>query len=172
MAIYIKEMKKHQVENGGKGIKRDEHLDSLDIIKGLLKGLQVAHSDRNAILFERIKTVISMMAKGPQTGGTQKIPLAEDEVESGDADDVDGIKENKIVMTELMSQLLKSGKDQLMLKAYQECFLLLTKTYYQSGNDKLVKFLAFTYKELLKTFLGGRMQSNAINVRFFQTVFE
>lgn len=117
-------------------------------------------------MFERIKTVISMMAKGPQTGGTQKVPTeGVEQVE--DVDDVDGIKENKIVMTELMSQLLKSGKDQQMLKAYQECFLLLTKTYFQSGNEKLMKFLAFTYKELLKTFLGGRMQSNAINVRFF-----
>ena len=59
-----------------------------------------------------------------------------------------------------------------MLKAYQECFLLLTKTYYQSANPKLIKFLAFTYKELLKTFLGGRMSSNAVSVRFFQQVFE
>lgn len=59
-----------------------------------------------------------------------------------------------------------------MLKAYQECFLLLTKTYYQSGSKKLVKFLAFTYKELLKTYLGGRLSGNAINVKFFQSVFE
>lgn len=55
-----------------------------------------------------------------------------------------------------------------MVKAYQECFLLLTKTYFQSGNKRLVKFLAFTYKELLKTFLGGRMPQNAITVRLFQ----
>ena len=59
-----------------------------------------------------------------------------------------------------------------MLKAYQECFLLLTKTYYQSGSKKLVKFLAFTYKELLKTYLGGRLSGNASNVTFFQSVFE
>ena len=59
-----------------------------------------------------------------------------------------------------------------MLKAYQDCFLLLTKQYHQSGNKNLEKFLAFTYKELLKNFLGGRMSSAAINVRFFQSVFE
>ncbi len=59
-----------------------------------------------------------------------------------------------------------------MLKAHQECFLLLTKQYHQSGNKHLEKFLAFTYKELLKNFLGGRMSSAAINVRLFQSVFE
>jgi hypothetical protein len=79
----------------------------------------VAHSDRNLILFERIKTVISMMARGPQAVAAE-IEEASDE----------SIKENKIVMTELMSQLLKNSKDQQMLKAYQDCFLLLTKTYY------------------------------------------
>jgi len=92
----------------------------LEIIKGLLKSLQIAHSDHNAILFERIKTVISMMTRGPQgqiktTGGT---------------DEDESIKENKIVMTELMALLLKQGKDQQMLKAYQDCFLLLTKQYH------------------------------------------
>jgi hypothetical protein len=94
-------------------------LDSLEIIKGLLKSLQVAHSDNNAILFERIKTVIAMMAKGPQMQGA-----------SGATEEEDSIKENKIVMTELMAQLLKQGKDLQMLKAYQDCFLLLTKQYY------------------------------------------
>lgn len=59
-----------------------------------------------------------------------------------------------------------------MAKAYQECFLLLTKTYYQSGNANLIKFLAFTYKELLKNFLGGRLNSNAVSLKLFQSVFE
>ncbi len=75
------------------------------------------------------------------------------------SDEEDGIKENKIVMTELMAQLLKQGKDQQMLKAYQDCFFLLTKQYHQSGNKHLEKFLAFTYKELLKNFLGGRIST-------------
>jgi hypothetical protein len=44
--------------------KQHSSLDSLEIIKGLLKGLSVAHADRNMILFERIKAVISMMARG------------------------------------------------------------------------------------------------------------
>jgi hypothetical protein len=99
VAIYIKETKKQPSNKHA--------LESLDIIKGLLKGLQVAHSDRNIILFERIKTVISMMARGPQ-------------VISGEGEEAsdDSIKENKIVMTELMTQLLKNSRDQQMLKAY------------------------------------------------------
>lgn len=87
VGIYIKEMKKKNEQN-------HKNFDSIDLIKGLLKALQVAHSDRNMILFERIKTVISMMAKG----STQH---AEDQEESGD------VKQNKIIMTEIMSQLLK-----------------------------------------------------------------
>jgi hypothetical protein len=131
----------------------------------------VAHTDRNAILFERIKTVISMMARGPQQQTGQASGKA------GESDNEDneggvGIKENKIVMTELMGQLLRHSKDQQMLKAYTDCFLLLTKTYYQSTNPSLQKFLVFTFKELLKTYLGGRLNSAAINVRFFQSVFE
>jgi len=50
-----------------------------------------------------------------------------------------------------------------MLKAYQDCFLLLTKQYAHSDSKPLQHFLAFTYKELLKNFLGGRLSSAAIN---------
>lgn len=63
----------------------------------------MAHADRNMILFERIKAVISMMARG---GASQSKALKdEDEEEAG------GLKENKIVMTELMGQLLKYVKE-------------------------------------------------------------
>jgi hypothetical protein len=34
------------------------------MIKGLLKGMQVAHSDNNKILFDRIKTVLTNIARG------------------------------------------------------------------------------------------------------------
>lgn len=55
------------------------------------------------ILFERIKSVISLMARGPQR------EQQEGGLESADEDGVSGasIKENKIVMTELMGKLLK-----------------------------------------------------------------
>lgn len=71
-----------------------------------------------------------------------------------------------------MSQMLKHSKDQQMLKAYQDCFMFLTKHFYQSGNKKLQKFLVFTYKELLKKFLSGRTSSTVLSVKFFQTAFE
>lgn len=45
---------------------KNQSFDSIDIIKGLLKALQVAHADRNMILFDRIKSVISIMARGSQ----------------------------------------------------------------------------------------------------------
>ena len=65
VAIYIKEVKKE-----GSQRNNEQHLDSLEIIKGLLRGLQVAHLDRNMILFERIKSVISMMARGSGSSNT------------------------------------------------------------------------------------------------------
>ena len=153
VGIYVKEMKKKETTN------RSKALDSMDLIKGLLKGLQAAHSDQNMILFERIKAVISMMAKGTQ----------DQQKEDGESS---SIKQNKIIMTELMSQMLKHSKDQQMLKAYQDCFMFLTKHFYQSGNKKLQKFLVFTYKELLKKFLSGRTSSTILSVRFFQAAFE
>ena len=36
----------------------------------------------------------------------------------------------------------------------------------------MIKFLAFTYKSLLKNFLCGRMSSNAISVKLFYSAFE
>ena len=59
VAIYIKEMTKK-----GEAQAAQKFFDSIDLIKGLLKAMQVAHTDRNMILFERIKSVISIMAKG------------------------------------------------------------------------------------------------------------
>lgn len=60
LAIYIKEMKKK--ENSSK------LFDNISIIRGLLKALQVAHSDKNSMLFDRIKSVIAILAKGAHAG--------------------------------------------------------------------------------------------------------
>mgnify|MGYP000860078605 CR=1 FL=1 len=56
LAIYVKEMKRP--ENSSKAI------DTHKLIKGLLKALQVAHQDKNTILFDRIKTVLTLIARG------------------------------------------------------------------------------------------------------------
>lgn len=82
------------------------NFDSIDLIKGFLKGLQVAHADKNMILFERIKSVISMMAKGQHKSQDQDNDNDNDDNEEG------GVKANKIIMTEIMSLLLKHNKDQ------------------------------------------------------------
>lgn len=62
MAIYIKEMNKRGGSSEGEQHKHKH--DSIKLVQGLLKAMQVAHADRNMILFERIKSVIAIMAKG------------------------------------------------------------------------------------------------------------
>jgi len=56
--IYIKEMKK-DIHNG-----KSRKLDSIKIIKGLIKALQIAHQDKNTLLFDRIKSVLGIIARG------------------------------------------------------------------------------------------------------------
>ena len=81
-----------------------------------------------------------MIARGQQ--GAQ--------VENGD------IKDSKILLTEVVALVLKPTKDAKMHQAYIDCLISLSKTFSQSENVKLQKFVVFTYKELLKKFLGGR----------------
>ena len=137
ISIYVKEMKKD--ESGAT-------IDSLKLIKGLLKALQVAHSDKNMILFDRIKSVLTMIAKG----GVQQ---SEDTSENAN-------KDSKILMTEVMALVLKPTKDAKMHQAYVDCFITLTKHFSDSNDAQLVKFVGITYKELLKKFLGGRGASS------------
>mmetsp|Transcript_45240 Transcript_45240/g.33010 ORF Transcript_45240/g.33010 Transcript_45240/m.33010 type:complete len:167 (+) Transcript_45240:279-779(+) len=125
--------------------------------------MKVAKGDHNSILFEKLKNVISGMAKA----GSQKNAGQQEEGKESDS-----TKQNKILMTEIMTLMLKTSKDQQMQRAYSDCFLFLTKHYFQQGNKKMLKFLTFTYKELLKKFLGGRNSSSAINSQFFKAAFE
>lgn len=149
IAIYVKEMKKPE------NTKRT--WNSQQLIKGLLKALQVAHQDKNTILFDRIKTVLTMISKSTQTS----VVSTED------------IKNSKILMTEVVALVLKPTKDKKMHQAYVDCFISLSKQFSQSKDDKLQKFVTFTYKELLKKFLGGRGASaHCLNQQFFQRIFE
>ena len=77
----------------------DVKFDSLKLIKGLLKALQVAHHDSNTILFDRVKTVLIGIARG----GNNKSEYSEQEN-----------KDSKILMTEVMALVLKPTKDQKM----------------------------------------------------------
>lgn len=119
--------------------KSESKFDTLKLIKGLLKALQVAHSDNNTILFDRIKTVLTNIARGsPQ--------------DSGSSDN----KDRKLLMTEVVSLVLKPTKDHKMHQAYVDCLMNLTKTFCESADKAMIKFVSFTYQELLKKFLGGR----------------
>lgn len=91
-------------------------MDSLKLIKGLLRALQVAHADKNTVLFDRVKTVLTNLARGSQFQS------------SGDTDAVqDEGKDRKILMTEVVGLVLKPTKDAKMHQAYVDCFLTLTK---------------------------------------------
>jgi hypothetical protein len=83
------------------------------------------------------------------------------------------IKDSKILLTEVVALVLKPTKDAKMHQAYIDCFVSLSKTNSQSDNLKLQKFVIFTYRELLKKFLGGRgAPAHALNQQFFQRIFE
>lgn len=139
IAIYVREMKKSS-----------KHFDTLKLIKGLLKALQVAHSDKNTILFDRIKTVLTLIARGnvSQENGEESKAVSDETEET--------LKDKKILMTEVMSLVLKPTKDSKMHQAYIDCFISLTKHFSDSSNKQIVKYVVFTYKELLSKYLVGR----------------
>ena len=96
----------------------------------LLKALQVAHSDKNTILFERIKTVLTLIARGNSSaegeaqeeskGTTNEIRLNKEEMAAQN-------KDRKLLMTEVVGLVLKPTKDAKMHQAYIDCFVTLTK---------------------------------------------
>ena len=50
---------------------------------------------------------------------------------------------------------------------------MITKQFADSTDPALVKFVAFTYKELLTKYLGGRGTNNkCLNPAFFARIFE
>jgi len=152
LAIYVKEMRKP--ENAHK------EFDTHKLIKGLLKSLQVAHADKNTILFDRIKTVLTLIARGNNSNQAAGSEEAQN-------------KDSKLLITEVMALVLKPTKDAKMHMAYVDCFISLTKHFSESNDPKMVKFVSFTYKELLKKFLGGRGASaHSLNQQFFTRIFE
>jgi len=100
--------------------------DVLKVIKQLLKALQVAHADKNTILFERIKTVLALIARGNTSsqeeskGTSAPVKLSKEEMSAQN-------KDRKILMTEVVGLVLKPTKDAKMHQAYIDCFVALTK---------------------------------------------
>lgn len=64
---------------------------SLMLVKGLLNSLKVAHQDEHTTLFERVKSVLSTIAKQGVSSEEQSAEL---------------IKEQKILMTETMAMVM------------------------------------------------------------------
>lgn len=134
----------------------------------------MAHSDKNTILFERIKTILTLIARGgspssegggheesKSAGGLSKEALATQN------------KDRKILMTEIVGLVLKPTKDAKMHQAYIDCFVSITKQFCDLDDKLMQNFVVFTYKELLKKFLGGRgAPAHCLNQQFFKRVFE
>ncbi len=138
----------------------------IKLIRGLLKGLSTANADKHQILFERIKSVLALMAKQGQPSSSQT-SAAQSNSDSNDAD------ETKVLLTEMSKLVTKQHKEVAMQKAYADCFVLLTSHYYESGNQACQTALAETYRNLVSKLLTGRVLAGAsLNKRFLQTVFE
>ena len=137
LSIYVKQT---QVS-----AKRQSAETQMILIQGLLKGLTVAHGDKHTTLFDRIKSVLAMIARQSSSTGAQS---AEESKKSSEG------KECKILLTEMMAMLLRQHKDAGLSKAYSDSFIVLTKHFWEDASQK--EFLIFTYKELLKKFLAGR----------------
>lgn len=97
------------------------------LIRGLLKGLSVAHADKHTILFDRIKSVLALMAK--QSNSTAVSSISE-----GKSPKKSDSGETKLLLNELSRLMLKPQKDAAMARGYSDCFLLLTKHFYDSGD--------------------------------------
>ena len=66
----------------------------------------------------------------------------------------------------------KQQKEPTIQKAYTDCFLLLTRHYYDSGDAGNRAALVETYKDLLTKFLSNRvMAGSGLNIGFVQQAF-
>lgn len=150
LSIYIKE--KHY---------QQRPVIQIKLIRGLLQSLSVAHRDGHKALFDRIKQILSQMAKqGAKAGEESKV-----------ADG--GLQECQVLMTEMMQMLLKQHRDQAIQQAYSDCFILLTKHFYDQESQEIRDFLSFSLKELLSKFFGGRIPAtSALKQKLFERVFE
>lgn len=60
-----------------------------------------------------------------------------------------------------------------MHMAYTDSFIQTTKQFCELNNKEMMKFVVFTYVQLLKKFLGGRGASlHSLNQQFFTRIFE
>lgn len=119
----------------------------------------MAHADQQPVLFERIKAVLTLLAKQGQAGSAAEGTAAVS-------------AESKVLLDELVGQATRQHKDPSMQKAYTDCLLLLAKHYYDSPEKQVRDQLVAAFKDLLKKYLGGRVQTASLNAKFFQAAFE
>lgn len=91
LSIYIKE--KHY---------QSKPVFQIKLIRGLLNALSVAHRDSHSALFERIKQILSQMARQTPKGNEEEKSIKSNQ---------DGLKECEVLMTEMMQMLLKQHRD-------------------------------------------------------------
>ena len=105
------------------------------IIKGLLDAMDVAHHDKNGILFDRIKTVILSLAS---SSSSDKEIRSEDLI---------------LLITEIIAKILNPRLDKKIQVVYKKCYFICSKTAAESKDEKLEKFVRTTNKELMKSYL-------------------
>ena len=115
LSIYVKQ----------RGYQKDPAVQ-LKLIRGLLKALSTASTDKHTILFERIKSVLALMAKQ----GSQAKENEGEATENGATEGAESSDEAGLLLSEMSRLLLKPNADPANSKAYADCFTLLTKHYY------------------------------------------
>ena len=73
----------------------------IKLIRGLLKGLSSAHTDKHQILFERIKSVLALLAKQGQSSGNQAATAGNKKAANGQQE------ETKLLLSEISRLVLK-----------------------------------------------------------------
>jgi hypothetical protein len=120
--IYVKETK-----GNISGDKR------MIITKGLLDAMSIAHNDKNAVLFDKIKNVIVTMAK---------------ETKNVDDNSEETKNHKTILFTEILTKILNPKLDPKVSSVYRTAFFFIIKSLKEDKEFK--KLIRSSYKELLR----------------------
>ncbi len=85
--------------------------------------MNVAHGDKHTILFDRIKSVLALIAKSTASMSEESKTL-----------NTEG-KECKILLTEMMTMLLRAHQDAALSKAYSDSFIVLSKHFWEGDKS-------------------------------------
>lgn len=102
----------------------------MTLIRGLLKALSTAHADKNTILFERVKTILAQLARQNQQQKSANSSDPKSTKEESKEESAGG-EQCKVILSEMSQVMLKQHKDPVMQRTYSDCFILLTKHFYE-----------------------------------------